>query len=250
MNEAIRPALSVSGVAASYGKRAILDDVSFTVSPGEVLGLIGLNGAGKTTLLKSVLDLRFLDGGEISVFGEPHRDHRSRRHFAFLPEQMMPSPVLKGWEWLRLTLGPYGVVPGRSEADAACRGLALESGALDRRVTTYSKGMAQKLGLVAMFLSARPLLILDEPMSGLDPLARLRLKEHLLAYRAAGNAVFFSSHILADVAALCDRVAVLHGGRIAFLGSPAALQARHAGGGLEHAFLETIGGGTAEGAAA
>ncbi len=241
------PALALDGVAAGYGKRAIVDGVGLTVRPGEILGLIGLNGAGKTTLLKAVLDLHFLSAGAITVFGTPHTDPASRRHLAFLPERLAPAPMLKGREWLRLTLAPYGQGWDRSAADRMCEALALDPAALDRRVATYSKGMAQKLGLASALLARRALLVLDEPLSGLDPLARLRLKEALLAERAQGTAVCFSSHILADVAALCDRVAVLHDGRIAFTGTPAELCERHGRADLDRAFLNAIGGGEVEG---
>ncbi len=240
------PALRLDGVTAGYGRREVLSDVGFEVAAGETFGLIGLNGAGKTTLLKTILDLNDARAGSIGIFGEPHDEPRSRRHLAFLPEQMMPSPVLKGREWLRFHATPHGVAWDRAAAEAACRALALDPEALDRRVATYSKGMAQKLGLAAMFLSGRPLLVLDEPMSGLDPLARLRLKERLLAWRRDGGTVFFSSHVLADVAALCDRVAVLHEGRIAFVGTPAGLCAATGQANLEYAFLETIGGSVLE----
>lgn len=249
MVQADATALSVSNLAAGYGAHEVLADVSFDVASGEMVGLIGLNGAGKTTLLKSILDLRFLDGGDVRIFGARHTDPRSRRALAFLPEQIAPSPVLKGREWLRMALAPYDVRWDRPAADSVCRRLALDPDALDRRVTTFSKGMGQKLGLVAMFLSERPLLVLDEPMSGLDPLARLRLKAFLLDYRDAGNAIFFSSHILADVAALCDRLAVLHEGRVAFFGTPDELRRVAEVSDLELAFLDAIDGGTPETAA-
>lgn len=240
------PAIEFKGVAAGYDKRQVIADVDFAVQPGEIFGLIGLNGAGKTTLLKTLLDLNDCRTGDIRIFGDQHGEPHCRRHLAFLPERLAPSPVLKGREWLRFNVAPYGIVWNRAAADAACRDLALDPAALDRRVATYSKGMAQKLGLAATLMANRPLLVLDEPMSGLDPLARLRLKEQLLAHRAAGRTVFFSSHILADVEALCDRVAVLHDGRIAFVGTPAELSARHGGVDLEHAFLEAIGGAVLE----
>lgn len=246
--DAAAPALAVAGLAAGYGRQAVLDGVDLTVAPGEILGLVGLNGAGKTTLLKAMLDLHFVTAGRVEVFGTPHTDPASRRHLAFLPERLAPAPALKGREWLRLTLAPYGRGWDRAAADRMCRSLALDPAALDRRVATYSKGMAQKLGLASALLARRPLLVLDEPLSGLDPLARERLKETLRAERANGTALCFSSHILADVDALCDRVAVLHAGRIAFAGTPAELCARHGRDDLDRAFLDAIGGGEVEGA--
>jgi len=239
------PALELDGVATGYKRHGVLSDVSFGVSEGEIFGLVGLNGAGKTTLIKTVLDLVPAARGRIALFGEPHTRPASRRHLAFLPEQVLPSPTLKGREWVRLILGHHGVRWRRADADRMAEALALDPAALDRRVASYSKGMGQKLGLIATFLSGRPLLILDEPTRGLDPLARRRLKERIEAARAAGTTIVLSSHILADVDALCDRIGIVDGGGLAFDGAPAALRAVH-GGDLEQAFLSAIGGGTPE----
>ena len=112
--------------------------------------------------------------------------------------------------------------------------------ALTRPIRGYSKGMVQKLGLLATLLTDRPLLILDEPMSGLDPKARIRLKQQLADYRSRGRTIFMSSHILADHDELCDRVAVLHQGRLGYVGSPAGLKERQGAATLETAFLAEI----------
>ena len=215
-------ALTLSGVAAGYTRHPVLADVGLSVAPGEIFGLVGLNGAGKTTLIKTVLDLVPAARGHIALFGEPHTRPGSRRHLAFLPEQVLPSPTLKGREWLRLILGHHGVRWRRAAADRTAEALALDPAALDRRVGTYSKGMGQKLGLIATFLSERPLLILDEPTRGLDPLARRRLKERIEAARAGGTTIVLSSHILADVDALCDRIGIVDSGGLAFAGAPGA----------------------------
>jgi len=240
-------ALMLSGVAAGYARQPVFSGVGFSVAPGEIYGLVGLNGAGKTTLIKTILDLVPAARGQIALFGEPHTRPASRRHLAFLPEQVLPSPALKGREWARLILGHHGVRWRRADADRVAEALALDPAALDRRVGTYSKGMGQKLGLIATFLSQRPLLILDEPTRGLDPLARRRLKERIEAARAAGTTILLSSHILADVDALCDRVGIVDSGGLVFDGAPAALRETH-GGDLEQAFLRAIGGGASEGA--
>ena len=121
----------------------------------------------------------------------------------------------------------------------AC-GLDLDPMALDRQARTYSKGMGQKLGLLATLLTGLPLLILDEPMSGLDPRSRIMLKDRLIEYREAGGTIFFSSHILADIEEICDRVGIMHGGKLVYLGTPADLIAKHQANGLERAFLAAI----------
>ena len=233
------PALDVQGVSAGYGKRIVVERIEFAVNPGEVFGLVGLNGAGKTTLIKAVLGLGHMEGAA-QIFGEPVGPPKGRKKLAYLPEKFLPSPLLKGWEFLSLTLAYYGKRLDREVALRLCEGLDLDTTALDRQGRSYSKGMGQKLGLLATMLTGLPLLILDEPMSGLDPRARIRLKDRLREYRNDGNAIFFSSHILADVEEICDRIAVIHRGRLVYSGTPASLVAQQGGLTLERAFLASI----------
>lgn len=234
--------LGIAGLRAGYGKRApVLRDIDLGVGAGQIVGLLGLNGAGKTTLIKSILDFIPLEAGRVTVFGIGHRDKAARRQLAYLPEQFSPAPLLTGWEFLSLSLGYYGMRLDRSRARDMAEHFGLDGVVLARRVTTYSKGMGQKLGLIATLLLDRPLLLLDEPMSGLDPLARARLKEALLGQRGRGHSVFLSSHILADIDALCDRVAVIHQGTLRFDGTPPGLKAASGETDLERAFLRRIG---------
>lgn len=233
------PPLAIQSLSAGYGKRTVISGIEFTVGEGEVFGLIGLNGAGKTTLIKAILGLGKAEGS-IHIFGDPAGPPEGRRRLAYLPEKFQPSPLLRGWEFVSLTLDYYRIPLDRDAAIALCTGLDLDSNVLDRSVRTYSKGMGQKLGLVGTLLTGLPLLILDEPMSGLDPRARIMLKDRLLEYRGGGKTVFFSSHILADIEEICDRVAVIHEGALTFLGTPAELVARHTAPTLERAFLAAI----------
>ena len=232
-------ALEVRGLTAGYGKKNILEGVALAVGQGEVFGLVGLNGAGKTTLIKAVLGLSRSEGFA-AILGQPAGPAQARAQLAYLPEKFQPSPLLKGWEFLSLTLGFYGLTLDRDAALKLCAGLDLDAAALERSGKTYSKGMAQKLGLLATLLTGLPLLILDEPMSGLDPRARIMLKDRLLEFRAAGNTVFFSSHILADIEEICDRIAVMHKGSLIFTGSPAELLRQCGAPSLERAFLAAI----------
>ena len=231
--------LVVDGLAAGYGRKTVIRDIAFSVRPGEIFGLIGLNGAGKSTLIKAILGLAKMTG-RAELFGAASGPADSRVKLAYLPERFQPSPVLKGWEFLSLTLRYYGRKLDRKRALSLCAGLDLDVAALDRGGKTYSKGMGQKLGLLASMLLDLPLLILDEPMSGLDPRARIKLKDRLLDYRRAGHTVFFSSHILADIEEICDRIAVMHEGRLIFTGTPAGLIASHGGANLERSFLAAI----------
>jgi ABC-2 type transport system ATP-binding protein len=233
-------ALTVDGITTNYGKHLILEDVSLTVTPGEVFGLIGLNGVGKTTLIKSILTLVKPAVGTVRIFGEDHKRPVSRAKLAYLPEKFQPPPLLTGTEFVRFSLSYYGVKFDRAAASEMANNLGLEDDALDKRVGVYSKGMSQKLGLLATFMTELPLLMLDEPMSGLDPKARILLKRQVEAYHSRGNTVFLSSHILADLDEMCDRVGVLHDGRLAYDGTPAALKEREGSPSLERAFLGVI----------
>ncbi len=228
--------LDVAHVTAGYGKRIVLNDISFAIQPRECFGLIGLNGIGKTTLIRSVLGLKNTEGA-ISLFGIPNDNADSRRSLIYLPERFQPSPQLYGWEYLSILTAYFGQTVNHAEAQRIAAGLDLDPSALDRKVRTYSKGMGQKLGLVGTFLVAAPLMILDEPMSGLDPRARALLKDRLLEAREAGRTIFFSSHILSDIQEICDRIGVIHAGRMIFLGTPEAFLAQTGATSLERAFL-------------
>jgi len=233
------PPLELAAVSAGYGKRRVFEDVSFTVHPGEVFGLVGLNGAGKTTMIRSILGLRQATG-DIRLFGEPCSLPAARRNLIYLPEKFQPSPQLYGWEYLSIMLAYFGQKVDRDRARSIAAGLDLDPAAIDRKVKTYSKGMGQKLGLVGTFLVEASLMILDEPMSGLDPRARVMLKDRLMESKTAGRSVFFSSHILSDIEEICDRIAVLHTGRIIFLGTPAEFVSRQGAPSLERAFLAAL----------
>ncbi len=220
----------------------VLDDISFEIEEGRFYGLVGVNGAGKTTLLKCLLDFCDFDAGSINVFGVTHSDATARTRLAYLPERFVPPFFLTGREFLKIMLGMSGVAFSEQEVAAALANLDLAMVALDRPVRSYSKGMMQKLGLAACFLSGKRLVVLDEPMGGLDPLARARVKRHLLELRGRGAAtVLLTSHSLADIDEICDHMLVLHRGRIAFAGTPAAFRELHHTASLEEAFLRSIG---------
>ena len=235
------PTLDIDKVCVSYDTvNDVISDISIQTMPGEFYGLIGLNGAGKTTLIKTILGLRNQRSGEISIFGKPCTDAESKQHLAYLPERFDPPWFLTGIEFLRFSLKLYGrKVDDKVFYDYAEK-LALDKAALKRRVQTYSKGMRQKLGLLGTVLTDCKLLILDEPMSGLDPRARTLVKDMLMEIKKEGRTIFLSSHILADMDEICDNVAVLHEGEIQFTGKPAALKKQTSCENLERAFLQYI----------
>jgi len=221
-------AVEFSGVNRRFGGRQAVADVSFSVAPGESFALIGVNGAGKTTLLRCLLDYCRADRGEIRIFGVPSTQAFARRQLAWLPEHFSPPYYLTGRDYLRYHTALRAAAHDEPAARAQLEELDFDPEALDRPARTFSKGMLQKLGLAACLLARRPLTVLDEPMSGLDPLARSRVRTALDRLRRQGCTVLFSSHALEDVSALCDRLAVIHQGRLAFLGTPAALVGRFA----------------------
>ena len=232
--------LTVRDVHKSFIDKKVLDSISFSLVPGEIFGLIGLNGAGKTTLIKIMLDLIDADGGEATLFGVPSTDIQARSQLSYLPEKFQPSRYLKGMEYLDLSLSYFGKTLNRDQARQQAEKLDLNPDVLDTRVGSYSKGMGQKLGLLGAFLVDTSLLILDEPMSGLDPSARIKLKDMLMNARSRGKTVFFSSHILSDIDEICDRIGIIHGGKLIYIGTPAAFKAKSTETSLEKAFLQAI----------
>jgi len=234
------PALSFDSVGKTFGTNIVLDEVTFRVERAELFGLVGGNGAGKTTLVKCMLDFCRPDRGEISIFGEPSRPTTSRLGVAFLPERFSPPYYLTGRDFLGYMAELHRTDYDEDTVKRVLSELDLALSALARPVRTYSKGMTQKLGLAACIMSGKPLQVLDEPTSGLDPKARALLKATLRKLRANAQTVFFTSHSLADVQEICDRMAVLHEGRLLFVGSPAALQSRYEASTLEDAYLACI----------
>lgn len=232
--------LQVNEIVKKFKKAQVLNNVSLGIEQGEVFGLVGLNGIGKTTLIKIILNLLWQDKGDVAIFSHPNTDLKSRALIAYLPEKFNPSPFLKGREFLELSMGYYGHDYDHAKAKALCVDLGLDFKALDRRISSYSKGMGQKLGLISVFLTNAPLLILDEPMSGLDPSARIALKKKLLSYKAEGNSIFFSSHILADIEEICDRIGVIHQGSIIFEGGSKEFIHKYPANTLEESFLNAI----------
>lgn len=225
------PLLSVKSLSSGYGRERIVENVSFDIHGGCVFGLIGLNGAGKTTLIKTILGLRKKEEGSVSLDEE---------QIAYLPERFEPPWFLTGYNFIRFSLKLYKKNISLGEARKEAERISLDPDCLTRSVHTYSKGMKQKLGLLATILTDSALLILDEPMSGLDPKARLEVKKMIIEAKEAGKSVFMSSHILADIAELCDEVAVFHNKSIIFQGTPANLQEKGHNDNLEEAFLTIL----------
>jgi len=229
-----------AGVCKSYGTQKILSEIDFTVAPGEFVGLVGVNGAGKTTLFKCLLDFISPDAGSITVTGIAHDRPQARQSLAYLPEKFMPPYYLTGRDFLDYMAGLYGVKVDTDRRYSILEVLDFDPSSLVKPVRQLSKGMSQKLGLAACLLSGRDLFILDEPMSGLDPKARAYLKRYMRTLGENGKTLFFSTHLLADVEALCDRLAIMHGGRIRFAGSPGECREFYRADDLESAYLTCV----------
>jgi ABC-2 type transport system ATP-binding protein len=234
------PALAFKQVTKRFGSKIALADFTLDVTPGESFALVGMNGAGKTTLLKCLLDFCEPDSGSISIFGVTHRTTQSRSRLSFLPERFTPPYYLTGRDFLRYMLELQSVAYRDEDALSTLELLDLDRAALHLPVRAYSKGMTQKLGLAACLMSGKDLYVFDEPTSGLDPKARALLKLRLRSLRERKKTVFFTSHSLADVEEIGDRLAVLHLGEIRFVGGPEELKIRHHTDSLEEAYLRCI----------
>ena len=239
-NSTDKAALLIENICVDYDKKPAIKDISLQIQKDEFYGLIGLNGAGKTTLIKTILNLRAPDSGVLRIFDQPIDSEAVKKRLVFLPERFEPSWFLSGMEFLKFSAKLYGRVIEDDECIEYAKKISLDPDALKRRVQTYSKGMRQKLGLLGTVLSGCDLMILDEPMSGLDPIARAQVKELLLDVKSKGCTIFLSSHILADMDEICDRVAILHDKKIRFTGTPADFKAQNKSETLERAFLHFI----------
>jgi ABC-2 type transport system ATP-binding protein len=216
------PAVWCSGLRKRYRRRLAVDDVSLEMGRGEVVGLLGPNGAGKTTVIKMLLGLVRPDAGEAMLLGRPAGDPAARARVGYLPELFRYQPWLTAAEVLALHVRLSGVgVPEPERRDClSLVGLAERPG---DRVSGFSKGMQQRLGLAVALLARPELVILDEPTSALDPLGRADVRDIVLALKARGVAVLLNSHLIGEVERVCDRVVILDGGRVAASGTLAEL---------------------------
>jgi ABC-2 type transport system ATP-binding protein len=193
--------------------------VSFQVERGDIFGFLGPNGAGKTTTIKVLTGLIRPSGGRASLFGKPLPNTRAREKVGFLPENPYVYPYLTPLEFVQLC----GRLSGLSRASARDRARTVldQVGVLyaaDRQVGRLSKGMLQRTGLAAALVGDPELLILDEPMSGLDPVGRKEVRDLIFHERKRGRTIFFSTHILSDVEMLCDKVSILRKGEVVVSG--------------------------------
>ena len=224
-------ALEVRGLAKTYRTglfrkkvKPALRGLDLTVNRGEILGYLGPNGSGKTTTLKVLMGLVRADAGTVHVLGLPFADRAWRQRAGYLPEQPYFYDYLSAREYLDYAGRIFGMSAAARRERAA---VLLERVGLRRSAEVplrrYSKGMLQRVGIAQALVNDPDLVFLDEPMSGLDPIGRRLMRDIILGLKAEGKTVLFSTHILADAEALCDRVALLRAGELVRVGELAGI---------------------------
>jgi ABC-2 type transport system ATP-binding protein len=206
-------------LSLSLGSKLILDQISFKQSAGTSLAVIGHNGAGKTTLFHAILGLKFASSGKLQAFGLPVKNPLCRKRVGYVPERPYWSVEFT----LRQSVHYLAQLSGLTtpEIETRVETLSAEYGlgaVIDQPLRSYSKGMLQKALIIQGVIHQPDLLILDEPMSGLDPEAREQLRQALKNWKASGKALLFSSHAMEDVAELADEVLILEKGKVTFFG--------------------------------
>ncbi len=209
----IQYAIRVRELSKTYNSTRAVQNVSFTVGKGEIFGFLGPNGAGKTTTIKSILGLIHPDAGYISINGYSivTDGRKAKRYIGYLPEKVAFYDNLTAYQNLCF----YADIKNVSRD--ACKPLLQEFGlteAIDKKVGTFSKGMKQRLGMARAILGNPPILILDEPSNGLDPRGVALVRRKILQMKEDGTTIFISSHILSEIQAVCDRVAIINNGVI------------------------------------
>ncbi len=220
-SEVVRVEGVVKDFRPGFGLRVkrVLHGISFEVRRGEIFGFVGPNGAGKTTTLKILMGLIRASGGSASILGSDVRETDFRKHVGFLPENPYFYDFLTGREILRFYAKLSGVpAASREERIETLLDWVGLAHAADARLRTYSKGMLQRTGIAQALVHDPDVIFLDEPMSGLDPIGRMEIRNLILRLRSEGKTVFMNTHILSDVEMLCDRVAVIVNGRIRYEG--------------------------------
>jgi ABC-2 type transport system ATP-binding protein len=238
-------ALAFESVSLNYSAHTVIHDLNAAIPDGTVAGIVGLNGAGKTTLIKAVLGLREVSAGGVYVFGNAAGTAEAKRCLSYIPENFQPPELLNGYEFLYFASQFYHYAVDEQTILKYGNMLGMTDAVLSRRVRTYSKGMRQKLGIMGAVLTNARCLVLDEPMAGLDPAARIAVKDMLDMAHKQGKTIVLSSHILVDMDEICDTLLVIAENKLRFHGSPGELKQQNAANNLEKGFLALVGDGAA-----
>ncbi|GAB6909094.1 conserved hypothetical protein [Desulfosarcina cetonica] len=235
--------ISFENVTKLFGDLVAVDGVSFTVQKGEAFALLGPNGAGKTTLVRMLLGFSRSSAGNIRIHGLPAGKPASRRKLGYLAENHRIPPYLSGWEYLMRHAAFCGLNGARARTAAGdmLQRVGMQ-GQERKKASHYSKGMVQRIGLAAALLGDPELLVLDEPVSGLDPLGMRDIRILLETFKTRGGTLLLNSHLLSEVERLCDSVAIMNKGRIVVKGGLAKIVQENET--LEAVFIRHVEGGT------
>lgn len=230
--------LKIEHLVKQYGEKKAVDDLSLHIEPGEIYGFIGHNGAGKTTTLKSAAGILQFDSGDIFIDGVSVREHPldCKQRLAYIPDNPDLYEFMTGIQFLRFIADIFGI--GERERRERIEKYAATfelTGDLGQPISAYSHGMKQKLAIISAWIHEPKLIIMDEPFVGLDPKAAHLLKEMMRETCARGNAIFFSTHVLEVAEKLCDKVAIIKGGKLIRSGSMEDVRGDAS---LESVFLE------------
>ncbi len=233
--------LNLTHVSKTYNKtHKAVDDISINIEPGQIVGFIGPNGAGKTTTLKMITGLLNPDAGSLLINGHDivKDPETAKRQFGFVSDNPNSFLKLKGLEFLNFVADMYDVDSStRHELIIQYSRLLSIEGALNQKIASYSHGMRQKVMVIAALLHDPNLLILDEPLTGLDPQSSYHLKELMKERASAGKSVFFSTHVREVAEKLCDRIIMINKGQIIYTGTLQDLKDQHEDKSLEEIFL-------------
>lgn len=231
----------ISNLSKTYGsgkkKVHVVKDISLTVEKGSVFGFIGPNGAGKTSTIKMLVGLSHPTQGTITIRGGSPGDLSIKQKIAFMPESPLFYQYLTGQEFLDFIATLFKIEYKEHKINQTLKEVNLFH-AKDKRIRTYSKGMLQRLGLAQAIINNPEILFLDEPLDGLDPLGRAEVKKIILALKKQGKTIFINTHILGDVAEICDKVGIIDNGQMLAVDSPTKLSHGHRD--LEDAFVHMI----------
>ena len=230
--------LKIEHLTKIYGEKKAVDDLSLHIQAGEIYGFIGHNGAGKTTTLKSVVGILPFDEGEITVGGVSIKDDPlgCKRKIAYIPDNPDLYDFMTGYQYLNFVADIFGIDADTRKARIQKYADAFElTGDLPQAIASYSHGMKQKLAIIAAWLHAPKIIIMDEPFVGLDPKASHLLKEMMREVCDKGGAIFFSTHVLEVAEKLCDKVAIIKGGKLIRSGTMEEVKGDDS---LEEVFLE------------
>ena len=233
--------LNISHLTKTYGDKKAVDDLSLHIAPGEIYGFIGHNGAGKTTTIKSVVGILQFDEGEITIDGTSLKDDpiTCKKKIAYIPDNPDLYEFMSGIKYLNFVADIFGVgAEERQERIKKYADMFELTEDLAQPISAYSHGMKQKLAIIAAWIHNPKLIIMDEPFVGLDPKASFLLKEMMHDVCAAGGAIFFSTHVLEVAEKLCDKVAIIKGGKLIRSGTMESVKGDDS---LEEVFLELEG---------